>query len=58
MSWIVLVLSGMFEAVWATALGASRGLRRPAQQKHRQDPQVPDHLPSIPLSCPRPSAEP
>lgn len=28
MSWIVLVLSGILEAVWATALGASNGLRR------------------------------
>ena len=29
MPWIVLILSGVLEAVWATALGASRGLRRP-----------------------------
>ena len=28
MSWIVLVLSGVLEAVWATALGRSDGLRR------------------------------
>lgn len=28
MSWIVLVLSGMLEAVWATALGRSDGLTR------------------------------
>ena len=28
MSWIVLVLSGMLEAVWATALGRSEGLTR------------------------------
>lgn len=29
MSWIVLVASGVLEAVWATALAASDGLRRP-----------------------------
>lgn len=29
MSWLVLVLSGMLEAVWATALSASRGFTRP-----------------------------
>ena len=29
MSWIVLVLSGMLEAVWATALSRSDGLTRP-----------------------------
>ncbi|MEA5153399.1 multidrug efflux SMR transporter [Raineyella sp.] len=29
MSWFILVGAGMLEAVWATALGASRGLRRP-----------------------------
>jgi quaternary ammonium compound-resistance protein SugE len=29
MYWIVLVLSGMLEAVWATALSASKGFRRP-----------------------------
>ncbi|WP_125612819.1 DMT family transporter [Specibacter cremeus] len=29
MSWIVLVVSGMLEAVWATALGKSAGLTRP-----------------------------
>lgn len=28
MSWIVLVLSGMLEAVWATALGKSNGLSK------------------------------
>ena len=28
MAWLVLVLSGMLEAVWATALGASRGFTR------------------------------
>lgn len=28
MAWIVLVVSGMFEAVWATALGRSEGLTR------------------------------
>ena len=29
MSWVVLVLSGVLEAVWATALGRSDGLSRP-----------------------------
>ena len=29
MSWIVLVLSGVLEAVWATALGRSDGLSKP-----------------------------
>ncbi|MBC6460218.1 DMT family transporter [Actinomadura sp. HBU206391] len=29
MSWFVLVLSGVLEAVWATALGKSEGLSRP-----------------------------
>lgn len=29
MSWIILIASGVLEAVWATALGASDGLRRP-----------------------------
>lgn len=29
MSWLVLVLSGVLEAVWATALGRSDGLSRP-----------------------------
>lgn len=29
MSWIVLVLSGVLEAVWATALGKSEGFSRP-----------------------------
>ena len=29
MSWIVLVVSGVLEAVWATALGRSEGLTRP-----------------------------
>ncbi len=28
MSWFVLVVSGMLEAVWATALGTSNGLSR------------------------------
>lgn len=28
MSWIVLILSGVLEAVWATALGRSEGLSR------------------------------
>lgn len=28
MSWIVLVISGLFEAVWAVALGASEGFTR------------------------------
>lgn len=28
MSWIVLVVSGLFEAVWATALGRSEGFSR------------------------------
>jgi|SRR5699024_3027064 len=30
MSWVVLVASGLLETVWATALGASRSLSRPA----------------------------
>lgn len=29
MSWLVLVLSGVLEAVWATALGKSEGFTRP-----------------------------
>lgn len=29
MAWIVLVISGVLEAVWASALGASRGFCRP-----------------------------
>lgn len=29
MSWLVLVLSGVLEAVWATALGRSEGFSRP-----------------------------
>ena len=29
MSWIVLVLSGVLEAVWATALGRSEGFSKP-----------------------------
>lgn len=29
MSWLVLVVAGVLEAVWATALAASHGLRRP-----------------------------
>jgi quaternary ammonium compound-resistance protein SugE len=28
MSWLVLVLSGVFEAVWATALGKAQGFTR------------------------------
>lgn len=28
MSWIILLASGVLEAVWATALGASKGLTR------------------------------
>jgi len=28
MAWTVLVISGMLEAVWATALGASKGFRK------------------------------
>jgi quaternary ammonium compound-resistance protein SugE len=28
MSWLVLVLSGIFETVWAAALGASKGFSR------------------------------
>lgn len=28
MAWIVLVISGVFEAVWATALGRSEGLSK------------------------------
>lgn len=30
MAWLVLLVSGAFEAVWATALGRSAGLTRPA----------------------------
>ena len=29
MSWLVLVLSGVLEAVWATALGKTQGFTRP-----------------------------
>ncbi|WP_432515447.1 DMT family transporter [Kineococcus sp. SYSU DK001] len=29
MSWIVLIVSGVLEAVWATALGRSEGFTRP-----------------------------
>lgn len=29
MDWAILLASGVLEAVWASALGASRGLRRP-----------------------------
>ncbi|MEU4424385.1 multidrug efflux SMR transporter [Actinoplanes sp. NPDC024001] len=29
MAWTVLVVSGLLEAVWATALGASEGLKKP-----------------------------
>lgn len=28
MAWLVLILSGVLEAVWATALGASHGFKR------------------------------
>jgi quaternary ammonium compound-resistance protein SugE len=28
MSWIILIVSGVLEAVWATALGRSEGLTR------------------------------
>lgn len=28
MAWLVLIASGMLEAVWATALGASKGFKR------------------------------
>ena len=30
MSWFVLIVSGILEAVWATALGKSEGLTKPA----------------------------
>ncbi len=30
LSWVVLVISGVLEAVWASALGASEGFRKPA----------------------------
>ncbi|MHA6523639.1 DMT family transporter [Tessaracoccus sp. G1721] len=30
MDWVILLASGVLEAVWATALGRSDGLRRPA----------------------------
>lgn len=30
MAWLVLILSGVLEAVWATALGASNGFKRKA----------------------------
>lgn len=29
MSWIILIVSGMLEAVWATALGKSEGFSKP-----------------------------
>jgi quaternary ammonium compound-resistance protein SugE len=29
MAWLILVASGVLEAVWASALGASKGFRRP-----------------------------
>ena len=29
MAWIVLIVSGAFESVWATALGRSEGFTRP-----------------------------
>ena len=28
MHWLILIISGLFEAVWATALGKSEGLTR------------------------------
>jgi quaternary ammonium compound-resistance protein SugE len=31
MAWIILLASAVFEAIWATALGQSRGLTQPAQ---------------------------
>jgi quaternary ammonium compound-resistance protein SugE len=30
MSWVILVVSGVLEAVWATALGKSEGFTKPA----------------------------
>ena len=30
MDWVILLASGVLEAVWATALGRSNGLKRPA----------------------------
>jgi quaternary ammonium compound-resistance protein SugE len=29
MAWLILIVSGVLEAVWASALSASRGFRRP-----------------------------
>lgn len=29
MAWMILIISGVFEAVWAVALSASHGFRRP-----------------------------
>ena len=29
MTWVILIVSGMLEAVWATALSASQGFKRP-----------------------------
>lgn len=29
MTWVILIASGMLEAVWATALSASKGFRKP-----------------------------
>jgi quaternary ammonium compound-resistance protein SugE len=29
MAWLILVASGVLEAIWATALGASKGFKRP-----------------------------
>lgn len=29
MTWVILVVSGMLEAVWATALAATQGFKRP-----------------------------
>ena len=34
MSWLVLVISGVLEAVWATALGRSDGLTRAGPDRH------------------------
>lgn len=31
MAWVVLLVSGVLEAVWATALGASEGFTRPVE---------------------------
>jgi quaternary ammonium compound-resistance protein SugE len=31
MSWLVLIVAGLFEVAWATLLGESKGLTRPVQ---------------------------